>query len=597
MPFDPANPITPDDPWQWWLTRAQPRFPIQPNTPAIGVSAAGADGIDDWLVPGQPPRLATDPGAAPASTASDGHPDDWINPDSWNPPSATWPSPAPPAPRSRSSSFNPGFSNGLPPTDPFAAYWSTIPASRLTAVAFAPPIFPDASGRFQLTLPAPAPSHLPFSVESGILGGIPKMLAEQPTAGAPSNDAGYDILGAIPRLPAATTQASWPASTAALPWFGNSTAELIADVAKSAGAGVGQGVIGLAGLPGDARELATRGLQKAADSLAPGAAPVAAEAFSRLVPALTPLMPWLPALLQAPTSSQLQQAAESVTGPFYQPQSTAGEYARTIGEFAPAALAPGGFLGSLLRFAVLPGLASETAGQLTKGTAAEPWIRALAGLAAAGPGALLHLRPGSAAAETAETLSGHNPVPLATEAAENVGGQPASQASISPRGETAVPATEQSARGPATTSGSAPGSSAPIGVGQRSVEAGTNAGSVGPPQVKLNKAAGDAWEVHVTNNMLPENQISVQPQITIKSNGPSGLNARADAVGRDRTTGEIAISEMKASGTAPLTPNQRVVYPELETHGGTVVGKGKAPYVGGTKIPLTRVTIIRKPGA
>jgi filamentous hemagglutinin len=60
-------------------------------------------------------------------------------------------------------------------------------------------------------------------------------------------------------------------------------------------------------------------------------------------------------------------------------------------------------------------------------------------------------------------------------------------------------------------------------------------------------------------------------------------------------TGEIALSEMKASSTAPLTPNQRVVYPELETYGGAVVGKGKAPYVGGTKIPPTRVTIIRKP--
>jgi hypothetical protein len=336
--------------------------------------------------------------------------------------------PAPAAPSPSPGSFNPGISNGLPPTDPFAAYWSTIPASRLTAVAFAPPIFPDAFGRFHLTPPAPAPSHFPFSVESGLLGGIPKMLGEQSTARAPSNDAGYDLLGAIPRLPAATSQISWPASTAALPWFGNSTGDSIADVAKSAGVGVGQGVIGLAGLPGDARELATRGLQKAADSLAPGAAPVAAEAFSRLVPALTPLMPWLPALLQAPTSSQLQQAAESVTGPFYQPKSTAGEYARTIGELAPAAFAPGGFLGNLLRFAIFPGLASETAGQLTKGTAVEPWIRALAGLAAAGPGAFLHLRPGSAAAETAGTLPGHNPVPLATEAAENVGGQALSDA-------------------------------------------------------------------------------------------------------------------------------------------------------------------------
>lgn len=133
------------------------------------------------------------------------------------------------------------------------------------------------------------------------------------------------------------------------------------------------------------------------------------------------------------------QAAESVTGPFYQPKTSAGEYARTIGEYAPAALAPGGgFLSSLLRFAVLPGLASETAGQLTKGSAAEPWIRALAGLAAAGPSAFLHLRPSRAAAETAETLSGHNPAPLATEVAENIGGQLPSEA-VTARAETVAP--------------------------------------------------------------------------------------------------------------------------------------------------------------
>jgi hypothetical protein len=182
----------------------QPRLPVQPNTPASGASAAGAGGIDDWLVPGQPPNQAGNPGIAPASAAADGYPDDWIHPNGWNPLPTRSPSPARPPTNPVSSPVGLGFSNGLPPTDPFAAYWSTIPASRLTAVAFAPPIFPDASGRFQLTLPAPAPSHFPFSVEGGLLGGIPKMLAEQAAAGAPSNDAGYDLLGAIPRMPAAT---------------------------------------------------------------------------------------------------------------------------------------------------------------------------------------------------------------------------------------------------------------------------------------------------------------------------------------------------------------------------------------------------------
>jgi hypothetical protein len=53
---------------------------------------------------------------------------------------------------------------------------------------------------------------------------------------------------------------------------------------------------------------------------------------------------------------------------------------------------------------------------------------------------------------------------------------------------------------------------------------------------------------------------------------------------------------MKASSTAPFTPNQTVVYPELELYGGTVVGRGKAPYIGGTNIPPTVVDVIRKTG-
>ena len=54
-------------------------------------------------------------------------------------------------------------------------------------------------------------------------------------------------------------------------------------------------------------------------------------------------------------------------------------------------------------------------------------------------------------------------------------------------------------------------------------------------------------------------------------------------------------ADMKASDAAPLTRNQTAVYPELETHGGVVVGKGKAPYLGGTPISPTRVSIIGKP--
>ncbi len=114
-----------------------------------------------------------------------------------------------------------------------------------------------------------------------------------------------------------------------------------------------------------------------------------------------------------------------------------------------------------------------------------------------------------------------------------------------------------------------------------------------PIGIKQNKAAGDAWESELLNKILPKSQSDIKPQITIKSNGPSAKKVRVDSVGTDNGTGGLRLSDGKASDTAGLTPNQTVVYPELESHGGMVVGKGKPPYIGGTHIPPTRVDIIR----
>lgn len=94
--------------------------------------------------------------------------------------------------------------------------------------------------------------------------------------------------------------------------------------------------------------------------------------------------------------------------------------------------------------------------------------------------------------------------------------------------------------------------------------------------------------------MLPQTQKNIQPQITVLTNGPSGLKVRLDALGEDLTTGDVVLTDAKASPNAPLTRNQTIVYPELETYGGTVVGQGKTPYVGGTPIPPTKIQIIRK---
>ena len=63
-------------------------------------------------------------------------------------------------------------------------------------------------------------------------------------------------------------------------------------------------------------------------------------------------------------------------------------------------------------------------------------------------------------------------------------------------------------------------------------------------------------------------------------------------MGRD-ANGNIVCTECKASATAPLTRNQAAGFPGIRTSGAEVVGKGKPGFEGGTKIPPTKVDIIR----
>jgi hypothetical protein len=143
--------------------------------------------------------------------------------------------------------------------------------------------------------------------------------------------------------------------------------EMAADVAKSGGIGLAQGAIGLAGLPGDAREFAAGAAGWLGGETAAGATRAAFNA--------------VPGLSNMPTSSQIKGGIEGVTGEFYQPKSTAGEYARTIGEFAPAAVAGPGGLVRKAAMTVIPAVASEGAGQATNGTAFEPAARFAGALA------------------------------------------------------------------------------------------------------------------------------------------------------------------------------------------------------------------------
>jgi hypothetical protein len=152
------------------------------------------------------------------------------------------------------------------------------------------------------------------------------------------------------------------------------------DIANSIGAGLVEGVAGLGGLPHAVGEISSRGLNWLGSKMGMEPRPDLYETGFRL-----------------PSTEQVTKSIENnITGPLPESQTTAGKYARTAASFVPGALiAPGGMAGNAIKYGVLPGLASEAAGQATQGTAYEPVAR-VGGALAAGGVAGLASRPGNA---------------------------------------------------------------------------------------------------------------------------------------------------------------------------------------------------------
>ena len=223
---------------------------------------------------------------------------------------------------------------------------------------------------------------------------------------------------------------------------------------------------------------------------------------------------------------------ESYTGPFYQPKTIVGDYAQTVGEFVPGALLmPEGSLATnALRYGLLPALSSETAGQLTKGTAAEPWARAAGGIL-------------GAAANTWRDLPWVRSAPAVAE--------PLAESELSP-------AEQLAARRRA--------------------------------QLEVNKAAGAGFE-RDTEEKLKELKLEYAGQITVET--PNGVRTRLDFLARDPVTGEIIGIECKGSATARVTRGQRQAHQEILRDGATIVGEGKPGFPGGMRIPPTQVQIWR----
>lgn len=142
--------------------------------------------------------------------------------------------------------------------------------------------------------------------------------------------------------------------------------ETATDVIGGAAQGFQSGFQALLGLPGDAQQLAGSAASWGAGKL--GFSPEVQESAKTL------------GLPQLPTTPDVNAAFESVLGPKFQPQTDAGRYARTIGEFAPAAMAGPGGLVRKAAMTVIPGVAVEGTGDLTGDN---PYAKAAAGITAA----------------------------------------------------------------------------------------------------------------------------------------------------------------------------------------------------------------------
>ena len=174
------------------------------------------------------------------------------------------------------------------------------------------------------------------------------------------------------------------------------------DVGRSAMAGVAGGAARAPGIPGDIGRAWPSALGWAYRKI--GAPEEAAQALERGIGAISPLG-YLPSSKQ--TEGVVKKALPSVGAVMdYQPQTTAGKYAKSAGEEAPLALIPGGGFGLAARLtgAAASGVASEGARQAFKGKPGEgTGYQTAAEIAApllAGPSAMFGARGIGRAADT-----------------------------------------------------------------------------------------------------------------------------------------------------------------------------------------------------
>lgn len=189
-----------------------------------------------------------------------------------------------------------------------------------------------------------------------------------------------------------------PAKTAAGP-VKTAEGNAVFDVLKQVPAGLAAGTAALAGLPGDVNRGIGQGIGWLRDTLIGDVTPEQRAKIEAAKEGASIL----------PTTAGIRQAAYDVTGvALPEPTTTAGKFARTAAEFVPGAAAfgvPGKMAQSVFGLGVVPGLASEGAGEVAAryAPALEPAARLVAPLVAGGVAARA-MKPKTSPAPTADEL-------------------------------------------------------------------------------------------------------------------------------------------------------------------------------------------------
>lgn len=165
------------------------------------------------------------------------------------------------------------------------------------------------------------------------------------------------------------------------------------DIARGAGRGLVQGAGSILGLPSDVWHMLDRGYQHALT--------YGAEKMGMLTPEQGAALrepigdAETPSMNSEAINRHLLNTAKSLGANTDEPKTPAGQFAETVGSFLPSAATLGesslpAVARSVAKYGVLPGALSETAGQATQGTDAEPYARFAGAVAPALVGAGVH---------------------------------------------------------------------------------------------------------------------------------------------------------------------------------------------------------------